>query len=91
MADILLSQGCKRDALKDSSAKALKCLLLIKNIAKISQDVIVNNLKLLEKESFSSDEISLLRSKSVDIDNVFEIRNRIEIFLSNNLDDTNKT
>ncbi len=86
MADIFLAEGLRSNEYKERSINALKCLLLIKNMAETSKNVVIDDLRILEGDSFSENSISVLLSKSVDVGNISEVRKRIEDFLPKGLD-----
>ena len=83
MADILLAYGIAEEANKDQAVKALKCLLLISEIAKRSLGVIISNLKTLEGEDYTDEEIDLIRKKSVSVDDQLAIRSLIGSYIDN--------
>lgn len=79
MADIFLAHGLDASLPeRQNIVKALKCLLLVKDIADTSLSVITNNIKSLEGENYSDEEISLLRKNAVDIDKTLELRGQID-------------
>lgn len=84
MADILLAHGLVSE--KDNKEKcimALKCLILVKDIAERSKQVVINNLKTLEGEDYSDNEILLLSSKSASIDDAIAFRENIDKYIIN--------
>lgn len=83
MADILLAHGIESDGdIKDRTIKALKCMLLIEGIAENSIQIIKDNLKILEGDDFSQDEISLLREKSISVSSQSQLRKNINDYIN---------
>lgn len=85
-ADILLSQGLGSSGKdRDNLVKALKCLLLIKDVANKSTDVIKDNIRILEGNDYSEEENTQLRMTSVRIFHQLKLRNRINEYLENTI------
>ncbi len=85
-ADILLSQGLLSSGKdRDNLIKALKCLLLIKNIANTSSEVIKNNIRILEGNDYSEEESTQLRMNSISVFHQLKLRNRINEYLENTI------
>lgn len=83
MADILLAHGIESDGdIKTRTIKALKCMLLVEGIAESSIQIIKDNLKILEEEEFSQDEIKLLREKSISVSHQSKLRNNINDYIT---------
>lgn len=83
MADILLAHGIEsEDDIKDRTVKALKCMLLIEGIAESSIQIIKDNLKILEGDDFSQEEISLLREKSISVSSQSQLRKNINNYIN---------
>jgi hypothetical protein len=77
--DILLSYGLKKDASERKIViESLKCFLLVKSISRTSQEAIINNIKILERDAFSEENIKELISQSVNVDDVMKFRNKID-------------
>lgn len=82
MADILLAHGLQGAAAEQAKAiSALKCLLLIKDMADTSRSIIVRNIALLEGENFSQNEIDMLCAKGVEVTRALQLRALIDAFI----------
>ena len=82
-SDVLLSYGLHGDAAdKDVAVKALKCLLLVKNMAEESRKIIIGNVKVLEGDTFSPENIDKLMAKSINVEEADLIRDLIGEFIS---------
>jgi len=86
MADILLSHGlmAAREE-RENTIKALKCLLLVSSMAETSLTVIIKNIKILEGDDYSEEEINLLREKATSVDDQLVIRDQINNYIENDL------
>lgn len=82
--DILMAYGLsENNSNREKAIKAMKGLLFVKPIAKHSREAVICNLRILEGDSFSQDNVDSIISRSIDIDNIVEFRNRIdELFLT---------
>lgn len=86
MADILLAHGLSAQSPeKEKAIQGLKALLLIRDMARVSREVVINNLKMLEGNEYVEEAIGILRQKAVSIDDVLELRKRIDEFINNEL------
>lgn len=86
MADILMAHGLITSAEdRENTVKALKCLLLVSGIAETSLAIVTNNIKTLEGEDYSDEEIELLRNKAVSVDDQLVIRDLINKYIENDL------
>ncbi|MBC8238514.1 MAG: hypothetical protein H8E76_09840 [Helicobacteraceae bacterium] len=84
LGDILFAKANSNDAEKKKNAiLGLKSLLLINNIAESSKKLIVRNIKILEENDYSQDEIDLIKSKSEKISNEIELRDLIDDYVKN--------
>jgi hypothetical protein len=81
LADIFLSIGLTEEVKKNDCIKGLKCMLHVKQIAKQSLSIIIENLKILESDGFSDDHVAEIRKKAVSVDNLLIFRNVIDEFL----------
>lgn len=85
-ADIFLAEGLKESIERRVPfINALKCLLLVKNIAEKSMKVVIRNISILEDQTMTEKDVELLRSNAVDVDDVFKFREKIEDYLANKL------
>lgn len=83
MADILLAHGLKSESdARDRTIMALKCMLLVEGIAESSLRVIEENLRILEEDGFSQDEVKLLRDRSVSVSDQAKLRKHINNFIT---------
>lgn len=84
MADILLSHGLHAQGPeRDKAIQGVKALLLIRDMARVSRDVVISNLKALQGNEYAEEAVTLLRQKAVSMDDVLELRRRIDAFISN--------
>lgn len=86
MADVLLSHGLQTSG--DKRQKyifALKLMLLIKNIAKTSQLVIINNIQLLAERPVSLEELQEFKDNAIDTSEVLNFREVVEKFIIQHL------
>jgi hypothetical protein len=82
--DLLLSVGVSGDEQKKKDAiQGLKCLLLIDQIADRSRELIERNIRVLEGDDFSPDEISLIKAKVGKMSNQPALRDLIDEYVSN--------
>lgn len=82
-SDVLLSHGLHGDdSDKKTAVMALKCLLLVKNMAEASQKIIIGNLKVLEGDAFQTEAIKKIRKKSVYVQKADSIREEIGSFIN---------
>lgn len=82
--DLLLSIGLSGDAQKKKDAiQGLKCLLLIDRIADRSRDLIERNIKILEGDDFSHDELNLIKAKVGKMSDQTALRDLIDEYVSN--------
>lgn len=78
MADILLSHGLRSsNQEKEKAITGLKALLLIHDMAQISREIVIANLKTLAGNDFTDDMVESLRERAVSIDDVLELRRRV--------------
>jgi hypothetical protein len=79
MADILLAYGLRStgDELT-KTVNALKCLLLIKDMAKGSREIVVRNLRILQKTRFSEASVAAILKRSVPVHENLGLRDRID-------------
>ncbi|KLQ25751.1 MULTISPECIES: hypothetical protein [Citrobacter] len=77
MADILLAHGllCKD---RSRFITALKSLLLIKNMASTSKEIVISNIKTLEGDKYDQDEINNLESKSIASVKIIDFRKLVD-------------
>lgn len=81
-SDVLLSHGLNgTDQDREAAIAGLKCILLINNISDDSIVIVIDNLKTLEGDSFSSDEVRAIREGSVTIGDAGLIRTRVAEFV----------
>ncbi len=80
-ADIFLATGLSAEKIRPLCIKALKCMLLIRDIAPTSLNVVKRNIQALENENYSNEEIASLRKESISISNHLELRDRIDKYL----------
>lgn len=83
-ADILLELGSRGDEeTREKCIKALKCLLLIGNIAPSSLNVIEGNIQRLSGNSYSPDEIKAIKKHATSIFKASSIREKIDNYITN--------
>lgn len=78
MADILLSYGLLNEENKGKSILALKSMLLIKDMAETSKQIVINNLKNLCGSSYSQREVDSIRNKAVSARKLVEYRQLVD-------------
>ena len=79
---MLLAYGLQQDPeRRERAALAMKCLLLIKDMADVSRSVVVRNIHLLE-ESFSKEEAAQLLARAVELSDPLIFRNAVGRLLS---------
>lgn len=84
LGDILFAKGNTNDVEKKKNAiLGLKSLLLINDIAETSKELIIRNIKILEDNDYSQDEIDLIKSKSEKLSNELELRDLIDEYIKN--------
>lgn len=84
MADILLAHGLIANGEdRENTVSALKCLLLIDRMASFSREVVIDNLKVLEGEDFSDEEIDLISRKAA---NGSKLRQQVNSFATNRME-----
>jgi len=82
MADIFLSSGLSNEKLRPLSIKALKCMLIIKDIFPTSLNVVKKDIQILERENFSEKEVNMLRKESISLSDYMKLRERIDRYLN---------
>jgi len=86
MADILLAHGLHgQGGERNKAILGLKALLLIRDMARVSKEIVINNLKVLEGNEYTEEVVTILSEKAVSTDDVLELRRRIEALISNDL------
>jgi len=84
MADILLSHGLhSQGSEREKAILGLKALLLVRDMAGVSKEIVITNLKTLEGSFFAEEIVAALRAKAVNMDEVLELRRRIDALISN--------
>lgn len=81
-ADIFLAAGLSKEELRPLAIKALKCMLLIRNIAPVSLNVVKRNVQFLEGGNYLEKEVNSLREESINISNYLELRDRVDRHLA---------
>ena len=81
-ADIFLAAGLSKEKLRPLAIKALKCMLLIRNIAPVSLNVVKRNVHFLEGGNYSEKVVNSLREESINISNYLELRDRVDRHLA---------
>lgn len=83
MADVILSQGLQaKDDARKKCLIALKLMILIKNIAPISQSVIIKNIQILAGEPITDDDLLELKAEAVDTGDILVFREKVDQFMS---------
>lgn len=82
MADILLSHGLLHKE-RSKIITALKSLLLIKDMASISKEVVICNIKTLEGLQYNQSEIDDLMSKAISSGKIIEFRKLVDNLADN--------
>jgi hypothetical protein len=77
-ADLLCHFGKISDNYKEKSILGLKCLLLIKDMADLSNQVVISNLKKISGNAIGDDEISKIKEKSVPMNKLLEFRHIVD-------------
>jgi len=80
-ADMLYAKGVngnEEEAFK--VCVALKCMLLNSTIAELSRNVVIDNIKAIEGDEFSVDEINLLKERACDSSELLKLRRMIDEF-----------
>jgi len=80
-ADMLYAKGVDGDEKEAFKAcLALKCMLLNSTIAELSRNVVIDNIKAIEGDEFSIDEINLLKEKACDASELLKLRRMVDEF-----------
>lgn len=83
-ADMLFSKGrIGNNEEKKNAVLALKCMLFNSDIADLSKSVIIDNIKKLEGDEFSDEEINLIIDRSEKLSELIEIRKNISEYTEN--------
>lgn len=77
MADILLIYGLSCED-RTKFIIALKALLFIKDMASVSREIVISNIKTLEGDKYNQDEINNLLSKSVATGKIIDFRKLVD-------------
>ncbi|WP_139243809.1 hypothetical protein [Enterobacter kobei] len=77
MADILLIYGLSCED-RTKFIIALKSLLFIKDMASVSREIVISNIKTLEGDKYNQDEINNLLSKSVATGKIIDFRKLVD-------------
>lgn len=82
-SDMLLGIAQSERSEKAKVISCLKCLLLVKTISETSRAQIIGNIKLLESDDFSQNEIDLIIERAEEISEIKKIKENIEEFIIN--------
>jgi hypothetical protein len=79
MADMLLAHGTTSDANgKQKAVTALKCMLLIKDMANTSRSIVLENLRVLEGKCFNESELQNIGESAVSVGDILTLRRQID-------------
>lgn len=88
-ADLMLSHGLRdKNEGKSRAISALKCLLLVKNMAVASRDTVIRNIKILEGASFNQANVDTVLAKAIDLDATQACPNTIRDLIDSQLNMT---
>lgn len=83
MADTLLAHGLADEEIREKAATALRCLLLIGNMNSTSRAVVVSNLKTLEGEEYSQEDVDLLIGRALHVRRQGTLRSHVDSYIDN--------